>query len=234
MLELTKSESRNYLKHGWLTSYRSFPFDERSVTERTGYSVLNAFNDNEIKGGMGFGMESHQDVEIVTYILSGELHYHDNAGNKYIAKKGDVQRLTAGSGVRHSEYNLSANPVHVLQLWIDPFKKGLPFSCEKKSFPIEAKENKWCLVVSSFGHLDSIAINQDVDVYACVLNPAYSIEMHACQKRSNYLHVAKGVAICNGVVLEAGDALKIQEEANIEIETAVGAELIWLDLPPVT
>jgi len=233
MLNVRRSESRAYFEHNWLKSYRSFSFEEERHAEHAACSVLNAFNDDEIKDGMGFGMQSHQNVEVLTYVLSGELHYHDNLGNQATLSSGDVQLLSAGYGVRHDEYNMAANPVHILQLWITPFQEDLPPSYGNKRFSSQDQRNKWCLIASPFGRQGSLPINQNVDFHVCTLTPKSTIEVAARSNRDHYLHIAEGSVTCNGVMLRAGDALKFHDESRIGIKSRTGADLVWLDLPMI-
>jgi redox-sensitive bicupin YhaK (pirin superfamily) len=185
MITLRKSEARGHANHGWLDSYHSFSFAEYYDPAHMNYSVLRVINDDKVAGGAGFGMHPHRDMEIVTYMLAGELRHQDSMGNGSVIRAGDVQRMTAGTGVRHSEVNASTETTaHLLQIWILPETNNLTPSYEEKHFNAEQKLNRWCLVVSPNGHDDSIKINQQIWMYAANLAQdktlAFTVDQHRC------------------------------------------------------
>jgi len=232
MLEIRRSHERGHANHGWLDSYHSFSFASYHDEENMQYSVLRVINEDVIAGGTGFGMHAHQDMEIVTYMLSGELRHQDSMGNTSVISQGDVQRMTAGTGVRHSEFNAATNePVHLLQIWITPAENGLTPSYEEKHFADEEKHNQWCLVVSPDGRDESIKIHQDVDLYASIVEKEVELNLCATAERCHYLQVVKGEVIYGDHRLNAGDALKISTVDDKTLLALTKAELLWFDLP---
>lgn len=231
MINIRKSEDRGHKDHGWLNARHSFSFAEYHDPAHMNYSVLRVINEDVIAGGGGFGMHAHRNMEIVTYILSGALQHQDNMGNGSVITAGDVQRMTAGSGVKHSEFNDSTDEqVHLLQIWLLPAKNDLPASYEDMHFSIEQKQNRWCLIASPEGER-ALKIHQDVRLYASLLSAELSLTMDVDMNRCAYLQVAKGRVLVNGIVLSAGDAAKIENEVEVEIKAQVDAELLWFDLP---
>jgi hypothetical protein len=234
MITIRKSQERGHANRGWLDSYHSFSFAEYHDPVHMRYSVLRVINEDVIAGGTGFGTHPHSDMEIVTYILSGELRHQDSMGNGSVIGVGDVQRMTAGTGVRHSEFNASSDkPVHLLQIWITPAENNISPSYEEKHFSSEQKENQWRLIVSPNGHEGSVTIHQDARLYATLLAAELSIDLPVDVKRCGYLQVAKGDVVLNGVALNAGDAVKIEDESKVQIVAQSKAELLWFDLPRI-
>lgn len=232
MITIRKSQERGHANHGWLDSYHSFSFAEYHDPAHMQYSVLRVINEDVVVGGGGFGEHPHRDMEIITYILSGKLRHQDSMGNSSVIGVGDVQRMTAGTGVRHSEFNASSNePVHLLQIWIVPAENGLPPSYEEKYFSIEQKENQWCLIVSPNGDKGSVTIYQDVRVYATNLAQDNTLEISLKQKRCAYCQVARGEVTLDGQTLIAGDAAMLEEENQFKLTASKDAELILFDLP---
>lgn len=232
MITIRKSQERGHANQGWLDSYHSFSFAEYYDADHMQYSALRVINEDVVAGGTGFGMHPHRDMEIVTYILSGELRHQDSMGNGSVIGVGDVQRMTAGTGVRHSEFNAATDqPVHLLQIWITPSENGLQPSYEEKYFSPEQKNNRWCLIVSPDGQGDSVRIHQDASIYASLLDAGANIAMQVDRNRCAYLQVVKGDVVFDGAVLNAGDAAKIEAESTIEISADTDAELLWFDLP---
>jgi quercetin 2,3-dioxygenase len=232
MIKLRKSQERGHANHGWLDSYHSFSFAEYYDAEHMQYSVLRVINEDVVAGGTGFGMHPHRDMEIVTYILSGSLRHQDSMGNGSVIGLGDVQRMTAGTGVRHSEFNASADvPVHLLQIWITPSQNNLTPSYEEKHFSQQEKENQWRLIVSPNGHDASVTINQDVHVYATLLSKGYELPIAIQPNRCAYLQVAKGAVNLDGQLLQAGDAAMLEDKERFELQAQTDAELVLFDLP---
>ncbi|MDP2102201.1 MAG: pirin family protein [Methylotenera sp.] len=232
MITIRKSQDRGHANHGWLDSYHSFSFAEYHDPVHMGYSVLRVINEDKIAAGGGFGMHSHRDMEIVTYMLAGELTHRDSMGNGSIIRAGDVQRMTAGSGIRHSEINaLAEGEAHLLQIWITPEKTNLVPSYEQKHFSDEQKHNQWCLIASADGREGAITIHQAVDLYATALDAEHKLSLPLQQKRCAYLQVVAGEVLCAGSLLNAGDAAKIENETSVEIAAQSNAEMLWFDLP---
>ncbi len=234
MISIRKSEERGHIDHGWLNARHSFSFAEYHDPAHMGYSVLRVINQDVIAGGAGFGMHPHRDMEIVTYILSGALQHHDSMGNGSVISAGDVQRMSAGTGVRHSEFNASTEePVHLLQIWILPKEKGLAPSYQDQHFSPEQKHNRWCLIAAPDGGADVLTIHQYVRLYASLLTVDNTIAGDIAVGRCAYLQVAKGRVLVNGAILHAGDAAKIEREAVLEVKAQSDAELLWFDLPVI-
>ncbi len=232
MINIRKSEERGHVDHGWLNARHSFSFAEYYDPAHMGYSVLRVINEDVIAGGGGFGMHAHRDMEIITYILSGALRHRDSMGNGAVISVGDVQRMTAGTGVRHSEFNASVDePVHLLQIWILPAENNLPPSYEDKHFTVEQKHNCWCLIASPEASASALTIHQDVRLYASLLSAQSILATDLDIKRCAYLQVAKGEVLINGITLVAGDSAKIEQEETVKIEAQSDAELLWFDLP---
>ncbi len=232
MITIRKSEERGHANHGWLNARHSFSFAEYHDPAHMGYSVLRVLNEDVIEGGKGFGEHPHRDMEIVTYILSGALRHQDSIGNGSVIGIGDVQRMTAGTGVRHSEFNASSDfPVHLLQIWMLPAENNLPPSYEEQHFSVEQKKNGWCLIASPDGHNDSLTIHQDVRLYATLLNAKSMITTTLDVQRNSYVQVVAGGVEVNGIALNAGDAVKVEGESTLDITAQSDAELLWFDLP---
>jgi hypothetical protein len=197
-----------------------------------GYSVLRVINEDRVQPGTGFGTHSHNNMEIVTYVLEGALEHKDSLGNGSIIKPGDVQRMSAGTGVSHSEFNASQTEiVHLLQIWIEPKTIGIPPGYEQKYFGVDDKAGRLCLVASPDGHDDSVLIHQDAYIYASVLDTGAALEYSLSPGRKAYLHVARGDAVLNDQDLTAGDAAKVISVDNLHIGTNTSAEILLFDLP---
>jgi redox-sensitive bicupin YhaK (pirin superfamily) len=232
MIEIRKSEERGRAHHGWLQSQHSFSFADYYDPRHTGFGPLLVINEDRVAPGAGFGTHGHRDMEIISYVLDGALEHKDSMGTGSVLHYGDVQRMSAGSGVRHSEFNGSqTEPVHFLQIWIQPNAKGIPPSYEEKHFPVEEKQGRLRLIASGDGREGSVLIHQDAALYAAILNGDDSLE-HALQPgRLGYVHVIRGRVEVNGVALKGGDALKLGAEDQVRIANAEAAELLLFDLP---
>lgn len=231
MITIRKSQDRGHANHGWLDSYHSFSFAEYYDPAYMGYGTLRVINEDVIAEGTGFGMHAHRDMEIVTYILSGQLRHQDSMGNTSVIGPGDVQRMTAGSGVRHSEFNASTNEaVHLLQIWILPAEMHLPPSYEERHFSVNEKRNQWRLIVSPDGTDDSIMIHQNTRLYASKLDKEMTLDMPILHGHQNYLQLASGTILLNDIELNAGDAVMIENESKVMINASGNAELLWFDL----
>ncbi|HAJ71065.1 MAG TPA: quercetin 2,3-dioxygenase [Methylophilaceae bacterium] len=232
MINIRKSQDRGYANHGWLDSYHSFSFAEYYDPDYMAYSVLRVINEDKVAGGTGFGMHPHRDMEIITYMLAGELRHQDSMGNGSVIGAGDVQRMTAGRGIRHSEVNASTeNEVHLLQIWLMPDQNGLPPSYEDKHIDAGKKLNQWCLVASPDAHDDSLKIHQDVTLWASILQPEKTLSYTLNDARCAYLHVARGQLVLNGQILSAGDAAMLRDEAEIKLKATEESEILLFDLP---
>jgi redox-sensitive bicupin YhaK (pirin superfamily) len=232
MLEVRKSAERGHADHGWLDSKHSFSFASYHDPRHTGFGPLLVINEDRVAPGMGFGAHAHRDMEIVSYVLEGALEHKDSMGTGSVLHYGDVQRMSAGTGVRHSEFNGSkTEPVHFLQIWIEPGKTGIPPGYEEKHFPVESKRGRLRLVASSDGRDGSVTIHQDAALYASIMDGKDDVEHMLAPGRRGYVHVIRGNVWANGVQLRAGDALKLSGEAAVKLKDAEDAELLVFDLP---
>jgi redox-sensitive bicupin YhaK (pirin superfamily) len=231
MIELRKSEERGHANHGWLDSYHSFSFADYHDPRHMGYASLRVINEDTVQPGQGFGTHGHRDMEIITYILEGALEHKDSMGNGSVIRPGDVQRMSAGSGVRHSEFNASsAELVHFLQIWIEPNVSGIAPGYEEKHFKAADKRGRLRLVASSDGREGSVTIHQDAAVYAALLNGDERVTHALAPGRKAYAHVARGSVTVNGARLTAGDAAKISGEAAVLMTDGANAEILLFDL----
>lgn len=231
-LQLRKSQERGHANFGWLDSYHSFSFANYYDPAHMGYSVLRVINEDVIAPAKGFGMHPHNDMEIITYMLQGELQHQDSLGNGSVIKAGDVQRMTAGTGIVHSEFNASSTQnAHLLQIWILPAAQGLTPSYEDKHFEAAQKQNRWCLIASQDGRKGSLQVHQDMALYATILDQSASLDYALGVNRSAYLQVARGQVVVNGEVLEEGDALMLESSHALHIEALDQAEMLLFDLP---
>lgn len=232
MLTVRKSEERGHANRDWLKSFHSFSFAEYQDPAHMQYSVLRVINEDVIKGGGGFGLHPHRDMEIVTYVLSGQLRHQDSMGNGSVIGVGDVQRMSAGTGLKHSEFNASTEtPVHLLQIWILPAENDLTPDYEEKHFASDQKQNQWCLIVAPNGKNSAVHINQDVSIYATLLDEGYMLDTPVSADRDHYLQVASGQVHCNDLPLSAGDAIKVKGESMLQLKAESNAEVLWFDLP---
>jgi quercetin 2,3-dioxygenase len=231
MTEIRKSQDRGLAEHGWLRSYHSFSFADYYDPEHMGFGHLRVINEDRIQPGTGFGTHGHRDMEIISYVLEGALAHKDSMGNGSTIVPGDVQRMSAGKGVLHSEFNHAKDGVtHFLQIWIEPNILGIAPSYEQKHFDAASKRGRLRLVASPDGREASVTIHQDAFLYAAVLNGA-DRAVHALRPgRRAYAHVARGRVTANGQQLEAGDALKAVGASEIVLEQGNDAEVLLFDL----
>jgi quercetin 2,3-dioxygenase len=231
MITTRKSTERGYADHGWLRSFHSFSFADYHDPEHMGFGALRVINEDRVAPGTGFGTHGHRDMEIISYVLAGELEHKDSMGNGSIIRPGNVQRMSAGKGVLHSEYNPSrAEGVHFLQIWIEPNVRGIPPSYEEKHFDAASKRGQLRLIASPDGRDGSVTIHQDARVYATVLDDADRVSISLEAGRRAYVHVARGTLTANGERLEAGDALKVIDAPEVVLERANDAEVLVFDL----
>jgi redox-sensitive bicupin YhaK (pirin superfamily) len=232
MLEVRKANERGHADHGWLRSFHSFSFADYYDPRHTGFGPLLVINEDRVQPGKGFGTHGHRDMEIVSYVLEGALEHKDSIGNGSVIRPGDVQRMSAGTGVRHSEFNPSPRePVHFLQIWIEPSVAGIPPGYEEKHFDAASKRGRLRLIASPDGRDGSVKIHQDAHLYAALLDGAERATHTVAPGRKIYVHVARGKATANGRPLAAGDALKATEVGEVVLERAEGAEVLLFDLP---
>ena len=231
MIEIRKSKDRGYADHGWLRSFHTFSFAGYYDPAHMGFGHLRVINEDRIQPGTGFGTHGHRDMEIISYVLEGALAHKDSMGNGSAIVPGDVQRMSAGKGVLHSEFNHAKDGVtHFLQIWIEPNVTGIPPSYEQKHFDVAAKKGRLRLVASPDGREGSVTIHQDAHVYAALLDGADRATHKPQPGRRAYLHVARGRLTANGQPLEAGDALKATDTSEIALEKGEGAEVLLFDL----
>lgn len=228
---LRKSEDRGKADHGWLKTSYSFSFSDYHDPRYMGFGPLRVINDDYVGGGGGFPTHPHADMEIVTYVLDGALQHKDSLGNGSVIAAGDVQRMTAGTGIRHSEFNASQTETcHLLQIWILPNAKGHTPSYEQTQFSREQKLGKLCLIASNDGNAGSVTINQNVNLYASILNDGDIIQHEIAPNHGVWVQMAKGSIISNGQVLNEGDGLAIYEETTIEIKGNGESEFLLFDM----
>ena len=232
MFEIRKSMDRGIANLGWLDSRHSFSFGHYYDPQHTGFGPLLVINEDKVKPGMGFGTHGHRDMEIISYVLEGELAHKDSMGNGSVLRYGDVQRMSAGTGVMHSEFNHSeSNTVHFLQIWIQPSAPGIAPGYEEKHFDPASKRGRLCLIASPDGKDDSVIIHQNARLYASLLDTGESLSQALAEGRSAYLHLIRGHLEVNGQRLEGGDALKMRDEGLVTISNAKDAEFLLFDLP---
>jgi redox-sensitive bicupin YhaK (pirin superfamily) len=232
MTELRPAGERGYADHGWLRSFHSFSFAEYHDPRHMGYGPLRVINEDRVAPGTGFGTHGHRDMEIISYVLEGALAHQDSMGNGSTIVPGDVQRMSAGSGVRHSEYNHDkAGTTHFLQIWIEPSVTGIAPSYEQKHFDATSKRGRLRLIASPDGAEGSVRIHQDARVYAALLDGAERAAHALAAGRRGYVHVARGSLTVQGRRLGAGDALKLAKIGDITLEQGVQAEVLLFDLP---
>ena len=232
MSEIRRSTERGHAQHGWLDSFHSFSFAEYHDPAHMGFGPLRVINEDRVQPAQGFGTHGHRDMEIISYVLDGGLAHKDSMGNGSVIRPGDVQRMSAGTGVRHSEYNASqVDPVHFLQIWIEPATRGIAPSYEEKRFDADSKRGRLRLIASPDGAEGSVTIHQDARLYASILDGEDRVEHGVLPGRRAYVHVIKGEAEVGGERLAAGDALKVTRPGPVVLEKAKAAEILLFDLP---
>jgi redox-sensitive bicupin YhaK (pirin superfamily) len=231
MITVRKSADRGHADHGWLLSYHSFSFANYYDPEHMGWGTLHVINEDRVQPGQGFGTHGHRDMEIISYVLEGQLQHKDSMGNGTIIRPGDVQRMSAGTGVQHSEFNPSSSAqVHFLQIWIEPERRGLAPSYEQKFFTPEGKRGRLRLIASRDGREGSVTVHQDADLYASLLSPNEHVSSRLAAGRIAYLHLVTGAVRVNGTQLGTGDAAKIESEQELLIAADEDSELLLFDL----
>jgi redox-sensitive bicupin YhaK (pirin superfamily) len=231
MIAVRKAEDRGRSRISWLDSHHTFSFSDYHDPEHMGFRSLRVINDDTVAPAGGFGTHGHRDMEIITYVLEGALEHSDSIGTGSVIRPGDVQKMSAGSGIRHSEFNHSqSEAVHFLQIWIIPDRAGVKPAYEQINFSREAKLGKLLLVASNEKRDGLIHIQQDAQLYVTVLENGQSVEHTLAKGRDGWVHVARGAAIVNGQSLKAGDGAAITAESKIEISAAAEAEVLLFDL----
>jgi redox-sensitive bicupin YhaK (pirin superfamily) len=235
MLTIRRSNERGHADHGWLKSYHSFSFAGYHDPKHVHFSVLRVINEDRVAPGQGFGQHGHQDMEIFSYVLSGELGHEDTLGNGSSIGPGRVQIMTTGTGVEHSEFNHSAGePVHFLQIWLFPRERGLTPNYAEKDFTDADKRGKLCLILSPDGRDGSLQLQQDAFIYASLLDGDERVELPLADGRQSYVHVVRGRVTVNGEDLEGGDALMLVDESGVTVENGKDAEVLIFDLPTIS
>jgi len=232
MIEVRKSEERGHANHGWLDSYHTFSFANYYDPRFVGFRDLLVINEDRIQASEGFGTHGHQNMEIITYIIEGALEHRDSMGTGSVIRSGDVQRMSAGTGVQHSEFNHSKEEiVHLLQIWIKPDKNGIKPSYEEKKFTSQGKRNQLGLIVSPNGEEGSLGINQNVNIFSTLLDEGKSIEYKLNAHRYAWIQVARGSITLNGTVLDQGDGASVSHEALLNLVAKKSSEVLLFDLP---
>lgn len=231
MMNKRSSAERGYADHGWLKSFHSFSFAGYYDPAHMGFGNLRVINEDRIAAGKGFGTHGHRDMEIISYVLSGELAHKDSMGNVKGIPPGDVQRMSAGTGVQHSEFNhAEGQTTHFLQIWIEPNVTGIPPSYEQKAFSESEKRGVLRLVASPDGAQDSVTIHADARLYAGLFNGEETAEITLDPRRKTYVHLVRGELRANGQALKAGDALKLEAENRLLLADGKDAEVLVFDL----
>jgi redox-sensitive bicupin YhaK (pirin superfamily) len=233
MIKIRPANERGHFNHGWLDTYHTFSFADYLDPRHMSFGPLRVINEDRVAPAMGFPTHPHRDMEIITYVLEGELSHRDSMGNGSTMRPGEVQRMSAGTGVRHSEFNSSqTDPLHLLQIWIMPSENGFPPSYEQKEFSTVEKLNRLRLVASPDGADGSVTIHQDALVYASILEKGKSVEHELAPKRKAWIQVARGSVLLNGKELKQGDGGGIEKEPAVEITGASdsAAEILLFDM----
>jgi hypothetical protein len=232
MNEIRRSDERGYADHGWLKSFHTFSFADYFDPEHVEFGPLRVINEDRVLAGAGFGTHGHRDMEIISYVLSGELAHKDSMGNGSTLRPGDVQLMSAGSGVRHSEFNPSKTTgTHFLQIWIQPNQRDIEPGYEEKRFAAEEKRGRLRLIVSPDRADGSVLIHQDARLYAGLFDGAEQADLTVKSGRRIYVHLAQGSLKANEVELKAGDALKISDKTALHLAHGRDAEVLVFDLP---
>ena len=232
MILLRRSQDRGHANHGWLDTYHTFSFADYVDPEHMGFRTLRVINEDRVAGGGGFPMHPHRDMEIITYIIEGELQHRDSMGTSSVIRPGEVQRMSAGTGVTHSEMNPSpVAPVHFLQIWILPAEQGIRPGYEQRAFPEAERRGRLRLLASSDGRDGSVTIHQDARVFAGLFDGEERFRLPIARGRRGYVHVARGEVAVDGQRLVSGDAAMITDADGIVLSAGKDAEVIAFDLP---
>lgn len=232
MLQIRTSDTRGRAEHGWLSSRHTFSFGHYHDPRHMGFGPLRVINEDRVQPGQGFGTHAHRDMEILSYVLDGALEHKDSMGNGSVLRYGDVQRMTAGSGVTHSEFNHSASePVHFLQIWLLPERAGIEPGYEEKHFAPETKRGQLRLIAAQQGEDGAVRIHQDARIYAAILDGEERVDHALADGRGAYVQVIRGALTVNGQALQAGDAAQIVDEPQLRFADAQDTEFLLFDLP---
>ena len=231
MIEIRRARERGHAQHGWLESYHTFSFADYYDPAFMGFRALRVINEDRVQPGKGFGTHSHRDMEIVTYVIDGALEHKDSLGTGSVIRRGDVQRMSAGTGVAHSEFNHSPTElVHFLQIWIVPAKNGLPPSYEQRTFPESERSDELRLVASSDGRAGSVTIHQDVALYAAALSAGGTTQHRLPPGRHAWIQVVAGKLSVNDEEVAAGDGMALSEEPEVRLAARDASEILLFDL----
>ncbi|MBE9164337.1 pirin family protein [Tychonema sp. LEGE 06208] len=231
MITVRKSEARGHANHGWLDSYHTFSFASYYDRNYMNFRSLRVINEDVVSPGKGFGTHGHKDMEIITYVLEGALEHKDSLGTGAAIKPGEVQRMSAGTGIQHSEFNHSqTEPVHLLQIWLLPDTNDLQPSYEQREFPLAERRGQLRLVAARDARDGSVKVHQDVDLYAAVLDKKSRVSHTLQPNRHAWVQVARGAVLLNGLSLGKGDGAAVSDEAELVIEAAEDAEFLLFDL----
>lgn len=232
MLQIRKSTERGHANHGWLNTYHTFSFSSYRDPQHMGFRALRVMNEDWVAPGQGFGTHPHQDMEIVTYVLEGALEHKDSMGNGEVLRPGEFQRMSAGTGITHSEFNPSeTEPVHLYQIWLFPERKGLEPSYEQRQFPESERRNKLRLVASPTAEEGSLLIHQDARIYLGQLDQGREVFQQFASGRYGWLQVLRGSVKVNGLSLQTSDGAAVSDEAELAIQATENAEIMLFDLP---
>lgn len=231
MLTLRRSHERGHADHGWLKSQHTFSFADYVDLRHQGFGPLRVINEDRVAPGRGFGTHGHRDMEIITYMLEGALSHRDSMGNGSTIRPGDVQRMSAGSGVMHSEFNHADQTAHFLQIWIEPDRRGVAPNYEEIHIPEAKKRGRLCLIASPDGQAGSVRIHQQARLWAGLFEGTESAELPLGENRRAWVHVARGQLQVNGQWLQAGDAVALEQESVLKLSDGQAAEVLVFDLP---
>ncbi len=232
MLQVTRSNQRHHFANDWLSAYWHFSFDHYYDPQNMGFGPLRVFNNDTIQPAKGFPMHPHRDMEILTYVIDGALEHQDSTGGRGQIHAGEVQRMSAGSGIVHSEYNASAtDPVELVQIWVEPAQKGMKPGYEQKQFSREDREGKLLPIASGDGLEGAVRVGQDVTFYVSRIRPGDDIRHHLAENRRAYLFVIGGNLELNAEKLSRGDSVKVSGEPELRFQAAEPAEVLLIDLP---
>lgn len=231
MIAIRKSDERGFADHGWLKSHHTFSFAGYQDPKHMGFRSLRVMNEDRVEAGQGFGTHGHSDMELVSYVLDGELEHKDSMGNGEVLRPGEFQRITAGTGIKHSEFNPSKNSsTHFYQIWLLPEQKGIEPSYEQKAFDADQRQNQLQLVASRDGSEGSIVIHQDAKIFLTDLSDGRDISYEIAAGRYSWVQMLRGSATVNGNALQAGDAAALSDEALLKLKSDSSAELMIFDL----
>lgn len=231
MITLRPGNERGHANHGWLDTYHTFSFANYYDPKHMGFRSLRVINEDRVHPSKGFGTHSHRDMEIITYVLEGALEHKDSLGTGAVIAPGEAQRMSAGTGIRHSEFNHSkSDPVHLLQIWIIPEQQGLQPSYEQRDFPLEEKRGKLRLIAARDSRDGAVTVHQDVDLFVTLLTPGEKVIHQLKPNRHAWVQVARGAVLLNGMPLKAGDGAAVSQEEKLEISANDTSEILLFDL----